>query len=456
MNKKVKNIPLDSKSFNKPLNYLMGFMLLWLFTACSTTSFFSRKNYRTLDEQVTQSAIFSNIFTGFALYDPVSREFLYKKESDKYYTPASNTKLFTFYTALNVLKDSLPLINYALQGDTLIFWGSGNPLFLHPDFNEGQEALELLAKHPGPLFYSDHHYKDQRFGPGWAWGDYRYYYQVEKSAFPLYGNAVRLIQNDSIPLNIYPPFFADHLKDSTAADYFLLSRTEHSNLFLIDSSRLDTQQIERDLPFRHHKDLVIRLLEDTLHRSVLYHSGPPDAALQTHRLKTVFPDTLYRRLLQDSDNFIAEQLMLMVSDELFGYCETREALNYAVDSLLKALPQKPIWRDGSGLSRYNLMTPESIVKLLELLYQSMPEARLFDLLPAGGQSGTIRNWYAGDPPFVFAKTGTLNAKHCLSGFVKTESGRTLIFSFMNNNYISGSAPVKREMQQVLEWIKVNL
>ncbi len=456
MSKKVKNIFLVSKPLNKSVCWLYVVAIILLATSCSTPSFFSRKNYKSLNEQLAQSNVFSKIFTGFALYDPGSRQFLYQQEADKYYTPASNTKLFTFYTSLNILKDSLPLVDYVLKEDTLIFWGTGNPLFLHPDFKEGQEAFDLLKDHEGPVYYSDHHFKDARFGPGWAWGDYPYYYQVEKSALPLYGNAVRFVQNDSIKLRITPSLLANNLKDSTAENYFLLSRDEPSNLFFIDSTRLDTQQIDRDIPFRHQKEIVLSLLQDTLKRKVYYYPAVPDSALKVHRLKTGFPDTLYRRLLQDSDNFIAEQLMLMASNELFGYCETRKAIEYAKDSLLADLPQEPIWRDGSGLSRYNLMTPESIVKLLEMIHQSMPEERLFSLLPAGGQSGTIRNWYSGDPPYVFAKTGTLNAKHCLSGYIKTQSGRVLIFSFMNNNYISGSAPVKREMQKVLEWIRVNL
>lgn len=456
MYKKIANFQLIQKPLSGPLLWTMSISFLMLVTSCGSTAFFSRKNYQSLDEQIVQSPVFSKIFTGFSLYDPVGQDFLYQKEADKYYTPASNTKLFTFYTALSIFQDSLPLLNYSFQGDSLIFWGTGNPLLLHPDFEQGQEALSLLANHPGPVLYADHHNKDARFGPGWAWGDYRYYYQVEKSALPLYGNCVRFIQNDSTPLEIIPSYFSTHLKDSSSGNSFLLSRVEHQNLFLIDSTRLDTQEIERDLPFMHHKDLVIDLLQDTLKRPIHYFPESPDSAQQVYRLKTAFPDTLYRRLLQDSDNFIAEQLMLMASDELFGYCETGKAIGYAKDSLLALLPQEPIWRDGSGLSRYNLMSPQSIVRLLELIYQTVPEERLFSLLPAGGHSGTIRNWYAGEPPYVFAKTGTLNAKHCLSGYIKTQSGRILIFSFMNNNYISGSAPVKREMQKILEWIKFNL
>lgn len=101
------------------------------------------------------------------------------------------------------------------------------------------------------------------------------------------------------------------------------------------------------------------------------------------------------------------------------------------------------------------MSPLSIIRLLELIKNEVSEDRLFDILPTGGQSGTIKNWYGGSTPYVFAKTGTLSAKHCLSGYLRTQTGRILIFSFMNNNYISGSTPIKQEMQKVLEWIRDN-
>ena len=77
----------------------------------------------------------------------------------------------------------------------------------------------------------------------------------------------------------------------------------------------------------------------------------------------------------------------------------------------------------------------------------MPGERLFHIFPAGGKSGTIEKWYGGKAePYVFAKTGTLSNKHCLSGYIKTESGRLLIFSFMHNNYVGSPEPVKKEME----------
>jgi D-alanyl-D-alanine carboxypeptidase/D-alanyl-D-alanine-endopeptidase (penicillin-binding protein 4) len=84
----------------------------------------------------------------------------------------------------------------------------------------------------------------------------------------------------------------------------------------------------------------------------------------------------------------------------------------------------------------------------------MPQERLFSLLPAGGVSGTISDSYKGQgKPFVFAKTGSLSNNHCLSGYVVTNKGKVLIFSFMNNHFVEGSAVVKKEMNKILTYLR---
>ncbi|MDV7397796.1 hypothetical protein RZS08_40725, partial [Arthrospira platensis SPKY1] len=96
-----------------------------------------------------------------------------------------------FYTALKVLGDSLPAYRYAEAGDSLIIWGTGNPLLLHPDFPQDSLAWARLRDTSRQLFLSTHHREEERFGPGWSWSDYRYSYQTERSSFPLYGNFVQ-------------------------------------------------------------------------------------------------------------------------------------------------------------------------------------------------------------------------------------------------------------------------
>ena len=140
----------------------------------------------------------------------------------------------------------------------------------------------------------------------------------------------------------------------------------------------------------------------------------------------------------------------MLSDTL-NSAKTR---TFVLENYLKDLRQKPRWVDGSGLSRYNLFTPESMVHVLHKMYQEIPKERLLLFFPAGGQSGTLEEWYPGDAnPYIFAKTGSLGNNHNLSGYLLTKSGRTLIFSFMNNHFMDNPSEIKERMQRIFEGIR---
>ena len=117
-------------------------------------------------------------------------------------------------------------------------------------------------------------------------------------------------------------------------------------------------------------------------------------------------------------------------------------MEYAVDTLLPPLGITDVrWADASGLSRYSLFTPRHITRLLLALQQEVGLERLRDLLPEGGGNGTLANRFDGaEEPYVWAKTGTLSGVTCLSGYVKTKTGRWLAFSFLHNNFVQ-SQPV---------------
>src|SRR5690606_2318356 len=105
-------------------------------------------------------------------------------------------------------------------------------------------------------------------------------------------------------------------------------------------------------------------------------------------------------------------------------------IDYPKTNFLNKLPDEPQWADGSGLSGYNMLTPRSVIALLKMIHQESPEENILKYLPVGGESGTIKNNYKADKPYVVAKTGTLSNSICLSGYLLTKKGKKLIFSFM--------------------------
>lgn len=440
------------------LKFTLAILLFFtLLTACTPTRHVTKKEIKTVEKMIDNSPVFNQQFTGFVLYDPEQKTTLINKNGDKYFTPASNTKILSLHAALNILGDSLPMFNYLETEEAFYFWGAGNPLFLHPDFDMGSEALDFLKSQSKPLRFLLQNFRDDRFGEGWMWDDYPYYYQVEKSAMPMYGNAVRFtLSTGSDTPQIQPEYFegVSRMADSKST-WFYVTREEYSNWFEYHVPEKKTsQEVVKEVPFAASEVLIRNLLRDTLGKVVLPAPGLKlDTLNQWNTYSIPTSDSLFQRLMQISDNFIAEQLLLMCSDKVLGYQNTRKIIDYCKDNLLSDLADEPLWYDGSGLSRYNMFTPRSLVSLLDDMRNTYSEERIFTIFPAGGKSGTIERYYGDLEPYVFAKTGTLRNNHCLSGYLKTDSGQTLIFSFMNNHYKNSSDKVKKEMEKVLRIVK---
>ena len=400
---------------------------------------------------VVNSTVFSDIFTGFLLINPETDEVLANQYEDKQMTPASNTKIFTMYTCTQILGDSIPSLRYLIQGDSLLFWGTGDPTFGHPDFKNNR-AVELLKNWKGQLFYVPQFNKN-RFGAGWSWDDYNGSYSTELTTFPIYGNMITYRKAANKKETITPKYF-EQFKQSTKASR--VTRSEFDNTIYVPNFALKNSY-HKDLPIKVSNEVILELLKELTEKEVKFYWKLDNEMRENHKVIYSYKtNDVLKAMMQPSDNFMAEQLLLVCASVKKIPLETRGIINFALDSLLQNTPDKLVWRDASGVSRYNMFTPRSIVYVLNEMYQHIDTTTLFDIFPTGGKTGTLKKWYPGNPPYVHAKTGTLSNNHCLSGYVKTNSGKVLIFSFMNNHYVGSSSPYKREMQRTLEWIRDNL
>lgn len=404
---------------------------------------------RSLYRTIARNEIFGRHHTGFALYDPESSGWLCTFNAEKYFTPASNTKILTLYTCLHALPDTLTSLRYTIRGDSLLFTGTGDPSLLFTSGGQTHPAMAFLSAFPGKLFYLP---GDEivRYGKGWAWDDYPYPFQVEKSTMPVYGNRIRIYRDMDGTLIVMPRYFTDYvLTDTTIARRYL--RDASSNMFTINPLRI-AQQDTIEIPFMVSDYETARLLSDTLHKpiGVIYDALLP---VQSASIHGALCDSLLKPVMQDSDNFIAEHLLMQCAYRMRGVLDTDSAIAVAKRTLLQGLADLPNWVDGSGISRYNLLTPRSIVQVLEAILSMQGKDYVRTIFPAGGRSGTISSWYAAEPPFVYAKTGSLRNQHCLSGYLITDKGRWLIFSFMHNHMTLPGDDVRREMDRILRMIK---
>lgn len=430
----------------------IGFVLsLSLLAGCSTNKIVSKKVAR----EFKNSQVIKQYQVGFALYNPIDKKMIFQKDADQYFTPASNTKLYTFFASLQMLPDLMPALRYIERNDSLIFWGTGDPSFLQFAVKDKSAYNFLLASNK-KLFFSPGRYSGNFFGDGWSWDDYDYYYQPEITEMPIMDNMVTSTYAAPNKINIEPKVFTSCFEiDSTRkTGSFQVSRDFLTNRFHYPAVAVKPGYNQQN-PYKTSIQVTVEILADTLHKPVgiINLKIPQDAKT----LSGAKRDSVLKHMMLPSDNFIAEHLLLVCSNQIGDTLSTTKAIDYITKKYLSFLPDQVKWADGSGLSRQNLFTPRDNVYLLDSIYKLVnnPE-KLFDMLPAGGKSGTLKSAYPKtDKPFVFGKTGSLGGVHNQSGYVLTKKGKTYIYSFMNNNFVKPTAAVRAEMVRIMTYIHDN-
>lgn len=424
---------------------MIRYLLLIAIVVCTVSC--SPVSTRSLNKQFTNTEKTFHDHTGFVLYDVAANKTVYEYNGSSYFTPASNTKIFTFYTSLKLLGDSIPAFKYVQKDDSLIVWGTGDPSLLNPNVVSSRRSFNFLQSAPGKLFLSTRNFQTTAFGDGWAWDDYNDYYSAERSGFPTYGNTMQ-VTTIGQQIKVVPSYFHQFVSYDQKPSAYEIMRNVDSNILTVSLPL--TRKLKKDVPMRTNPDLAARLLSDTLRRPVNVIDRAPHPNAKVFYSERA--DSLYKVMMQESDNFLAEQLLLVCAGVLSDTLKPEIAIDHMKKRYFADFPDPISWVDGSGLSRYNLFTPRTIVSLWRKIYEDVPRERLFPLLAIGGKAGTIKNYYKGTSPYIFGKTGSLSNNHCLSGYLVTRSGKTLIFSFMNSNFTVSTAEVRQNMQRILNLI----
>ncbi len=439
--------PLKNQNFI----FLLFILSICVLTGCSTNKMISNK----VAKEFKNSQVIKQYQVGFALFNPTDKKMIFEKDADKYFTPASNTKLYTFFASLKMIPDLMPALRYVERNDSLIFWGTGDPAFLQFAVKD-KSAYNFLLASDKKLFFAPGRYSGTFFGDGWAWDDYDYYYQPEITEMPIMDNMVTSTYAGPNKINIEPKVFASCFKaDSTkTTGNFQVTRDFLTNNFHYPAVVVKPGYNQQN-PYKTSAQVTVEVLSDTLHKAVgiIDLKVPSDAKT----LPGAKRDSVLKHLMLPSDNFIAEHLLLVCANQIGDTLSTVKAIEHITKNYLSFLPDKVKWVDGSGLSRQNLFTPRDNVYLLDSIYRLVnnPE-KLFDLLPAGGKSGTLKSAYPKtDKPFVYGKTGSLGGVHNQSGYVLTKKGKTYIYSFMNNNFVKPTAEVRAEMVRIVTYIHEN-
>lgn len=417
------------------------FLFLILLVQQQLSAQIKQDNYFALEKALGPESFFNGHLTGFMLYDLDSQHVEFEKNSQIRILPASTTKLFTLFASLVILQDSTQTLRYVSAGDTLKIWGSGDPTWKYKEFAQ-PDFQKVLGNH-SVIQFSDANQVSPSLGYGWQWDDFYYDYSAERSSLPIYGNMVQ-VQKIGSRVQVSPSFFENQVVP-TSKLVKELERDFHSNRFYYNPSTYVGR--ERFIPFLTTPEILVQLAEAETGKRWIYKPEPLPSDHLVWRASALTP--ILKEMMQESDNFLAEQLLFMISDRLFQTLDTERAIEYMVKTYLNDLPDQPKWVDGSGLSRHNLFTPRSMVTLFEKLYRLLPEAELNEYLAIGGKTGTLKNSFQAAEPYIFAKTGSMSNNYSLVGLVKTKSGKNYAFAFMNTNFPYPASTVRKEVEKVM-------
>jgi D-alanyl-D-alanine carboxypeptidase/D-alanyl-D-alanine-endopeptidase (penicillin-binding protein 4) len=418
---------------------------------------------RSAREDVLTNKALTTAHVGISIYEPAAGKYWFNYQGDHYFVPASNTKLPTCYAAMKYLGDSLTSA-LALSNDTsVIIIPFGDPSVLYPDF-KNQPLVDFLRSRTNKIYIRDDTWREEALGSGWSWNDYQESYMAERSPLPVYGNLlkwIQVIEDVKKPAYIYsiPEInWEVNFNENSGSRTFHVARDLGRNSYTLTEGKERKKTLE--VPFvTNGLQAAIELLQDTIHRIIQAMAGPGISRNETgskkemlQRIRSQPTDSLLKPMMHRSDNFFAEQSLLMVSNELLGYMNDEKIIDTLLKTDFKDLPQQPRWVDGSGLSRYNLFSPQDFVAILNKMKNDFGMERIKVILPTGGK-GTISSYYKADSGYIYGKTGTLSGVVAFSGFLYTRKGKLLIFSTLVNNHRAAATEVRRAVEKFLEGIR---
>ena len=429
---------------------------------------------------------------GLIINDADTGEVLYSLNAGRYFMPASNAKLFTTAMALATLGPDFhirttvesagePDSSGHLEGD-LVLVGRGDanlssrviPFVEHAERNGPPEkALADLADQlvasgvkgiSGDIVADDSYFAPERYPPGWGIDDAVWSYGAAVSALAINDNFISVILHPGAAIDAplvysaapWPGIYEIRNDTRTTAagtePKLRLERDPDSQTFhLTGTLPLDASARELQLavtqPAENAAAILMQLLEArgvrVEGRSRARH-GDRNAQPQADSPMRVRAEHTSPALLEDvrltnklSMNLHAELLLRVAAREKAGTTTMDDALAFATDfrQSLGIAPDDVQLTDGSGLSRGDLVTPQSMVQLLAYALRQPWGPDFVATLPVAGHDGTLETRMRGTAAAgqVHAKTGLVEHVNSLSGYATSRRGAHLIFSIFGNN-----------------------
>ncbi|MGH9487235.1 MAG: D-alanyl-D-alanine carboxypeptidase/D-alanyl-D-alanine endopeptidase [Terriglobales bacterium] len=469
------------------------------------------RNVRALERRLSRIIAgpdFQHGFWGVYVYDATRQQVLFDHNGERWFTPASNAKLFTLAAALQLLgpnyrfhtvveTTAAPDDAGVIHGNVILV-GVGDPSLSgrpYPYRNDPPEpalpydpmlvprrlAQELAARGvkriEGEVIGDDAYFADAPYPSGWAISDMEWDYGAPVSALTLNDNtrflqifptapgaAPRLVWTPALD----PPQLEDEARTGTAGSLTRLRlRTDalSGGLRLSGSIARSSRGVLEALAVHHPAGYAAGLLRQALQERGIMVGGGARGCHQNCESGRVYQLAEWEspplaEILQVtakvSQNLEAE-LMLRLLGKLRGppdalsQARAGEAVRAEFLQHAGLNARDTALVDGSGLARTDLVTPAGVVRLLRYMGRGPDAAVWKSLLPIAGVDGTLEHRFLHDPSArdrLRAKTGSLSHVNSLSGYVRARNGDQLVFSLLSNNVDRPSSQVRHQLDQM--------
>ncbi|MEM7385932.1 MAG: D-alanyl-D-alanine carboxypeptidase/D-alanyl-D-alanine-endopeptidase, partial [Verrucomicrobiota bacterium] len=408
--------------------------------------------------------------------------------------PASTVKLLTTGTALEVLgpdfsfetrlrtNGSIDQSSGTLKGDLLIE-GSGDPLFARYGWKEIYEQwTRRLTENgiktiDGAIVGDDTAFSSQHRPGSWAWADLGNYYgagatglNFNRNLFHIYfrspgpGGPTRVISRypNQPEIQLFNEVRAGAAGSGDQA--YVYGATFQKNLYLRGTVPPNQSKFSIKAAIPDPALFAAQMLKKTLTGTGITHEGTAAAqgrtktyptateTLASHRsgpLKELILSTNHKSI-----NLNAECLLKTIGRGKTDRPGSVASGTRAVEDFMKSkgIPDRGLsLKDGSGLSRANLITPRQLAGFLKAMHNGTHAEVFKRSLPVAGKTGTLKSIAGGSPAEgrIRGKSGTLSGIKCYAGYARARSGKTFAFALMINHYDGSYAPVKRGIVKVL-------
>lgn len=427
----------------------------------------------------------SNI--GIVIKSLKNDEIIFSLNEEKLFVPASNLKLFTSAAALELFSPQYRFntsiyidgeISYSnIYGD-LVIRGSGDPTFSGRFYNGNlfrvfddwiDSLIDMgITTIRGNIVGDDNLFDDKQYGFGWSRDYESYWYSAPSGALSFNDNCVDLTifynkNYDSVIVRYSPEIRGINIineiipvSPGEAATNIDISREPNSNkIKLIGTFSRTSDTLRTYASIYNPTYFTLNAFKNRIEARGLRVIGYPvdiddyskniDYDNSIH-LFNYFSTNLYeiiKVINKGSQNFYSEQLLRLLGTEKKGLGSIENGVNVCEDwfSSVGLNPEHILMYDGSGLSPLNRVTPNQIVKLLEVMYKSKYFPYFYNSLPIAGVDGTLskRMKNSAAENKIRAKTGFISFARNLSGYAKTQDNEDIAFSILVNNF---NVPVK--------------